>query len=52
MAAAVKPLPTVFNAVLVMPDFFAPNAPLRAASIVDGAVAAVPATVTAPNVGK
>ena len=49
---AAKPLPKVFNAVFVIPDFFAPNAPLLAASIVDGATAAVPATVAAPNAGR
>ena len=52
MAAAVKPLPTVFNAVFVIPDGVFPNLLDLAASIVDGAVAAVPATVTAPNVGR
>ena len=41
-----------FNAVLVIPDFFAPNAPPLTASIVDGATAAVPATVAAPNAGR
>ena len=49
---AANPLPKVFNAVFVIPDFFAPNAPLLAASIVDGAVTAVPATVAAPNAGR
>ena len=49
---AAKPLPKVFNAVFVIPDFFAPNAPPLTASIVEGAVAAVPATATVPNAGR